>query len=220
MYSRCTTIEMDSSGNLFGDLFEEPRNLEAIKLADADLKFAPRFFGADEADHWFKVLMQETPWRQDPIKVWGKMYLQPRLTAWYGDPGNAYTYSGITMQPLPWTAALAQIKATLEDAAKTTFNSVLINLYRNQQDSVGWHSDDEPELGKNPVIASLSLGETRTFKLKHKSDKLQKPLAIDLSHGSLLIMGGTTQQCWAHAVEKERSVKGPRINLTFRQIRF
>lgn len=203
----------------FGDLFGEQHAFASIQLADADLKFASVFYSADEADRWFKTLMQETPWRQDPIQVWGKTYLQPRLTAWYGDSGRSYSYSGITMQPLPWTPGLQQIKTALEGASGAQFNSVLINLYRDQQDSVGWHSDNEPELGKNPVIASLSLGATRTFKLKHKTDKQQKPLALNLTHGSLLIMGGSTQECWQHAVDKEGTVKGPRINLTFRTIK-
>jgi alkylated DNA repair dioxygenase AlkB len=206
---------MDTSGDLFGD--QQP--LAEIKLVDADLKFARNFYPAAEADRWFKVLMENTPWRQDEIAVWGKTHLQPRLTAWYGDPGRAYSYSGITMQPLPWTPELLQIKSALEEFAGASFNSVLINLYRDQQDSVGWHSDNEPELGKNPVIASLSLGETRTFKLKHKSNKQQKPLALDLTHGSLLIMGGSTQECWLHAVDKERSARRARINLTFRHIK-
>jgi len=206
---------MDTSGDLFGgqQLFTD------ISLNDADLKFARNFYTSAEADRWFEVLMQETPWRQDTIKVWGKSHAQPRLTAWYADPGRAYSYSGITMQPLVWTSALSQIKDAMEDAVGVQFNSVLINLYRDQHDSVGWHSDNEPELGKNPVIASLSLGATRTFKLKHKSDKQQKPLALALTHGSLLIMGGSTQECWQHAVEKERTAIQARINLTFRNIK-
>jgi alkylated DNA repair dioxygenase AlkB len=207
--------EMETSG----ELFSEQHLFVDIKLIDADLKFARGFYTAAEADRWFYALKRDTRWRQDEIKVWGKTHLQPRLTAWYGDPGRAYSYSGITLQPLPWTPELLQIKSSVEDAADMDFNSVLINLYRDQQDSVGWHSDNEPELGKNPVIASLSLGEARTFKLKHKSNKQQKPLMLDLTHGSLLIMSGSTQECWLHAVEKETSARQARINLTFRRIK-
>lgn len=200
------------------DLFDEKRELESICMIDADLKFIRSFLPKSQADRIFDVLLKETPRRQDPIKVWGKLYLQPRLSAWYGDPETLYSYSGIRLEPLSWTATLFAIKADIEKISGTRFNSVLINQYRDQQDSVGWHSDDEPELGRDPVIASLSLGETRTFKLKHKTNRHEKPRAIDLPHGSLLLMAGATQRCWLHAIEKERSPKQPRINLTFRTI--
>ena len=202
----------------FSDLFDQKRELESICMIDADLKFIRSFFPRSQADRIFEVLLKETPWRQDPIKVWGKLYLQPRLSAWYGDAETLYSYSRIRLEPLAWTATLLAIKADIEEISGTRFNSVLINQYRDQQDSVGWHSDDEPELGRAPVIASLSLGETRTFKLKHKTSKHEKPRAIDLPHGSLLLMAGATQRCWLHAIEKERSPKQPRINLTFRTI--
>jgi alkylated DNA repair dioxygenase AlkB len=201
------------------DLFGDSRELESISLIDADLKFMRSFYEKSQADHYLKLLLKETPWRQDSINVWGKTHLQPRLTAWYGDPGTSYSYSGIRLQPLAWTATLQAIKIAVEEVANSRFNSVLINLYRDHQDSVGWHSDDEPELGHNPVIGSVSLGETRTFKLKHKRNRQEKPLAIDLTHGSLLLMAGPTQECWHHAIDKERMSKQPRINLTFRSIR-
>lgn len=200
------------------DLFDEKRELESICMIDGDLKFMRSFLPKSQADRLFDVLLKETPWRQDPIKVWGKWYLQPRLSAWYGDPETVYSYSGIRLEPLAWTAALLAIKADIEEISGTRFNSVLINQYRDHQDSVGWHSDDEPELGRDPVIASLSLGEIRTFKLKHKTSKREKPRAIDLPHGSLLLMAGATQRCWLHAIEKERAPKQSRINLTFRTI--
>lgn len=206
---------MPSSQDLFGD----SRELETIKLVDADLKFLRSFYSPSRADHYFRTLISDTPWRQEPIKVWGKVYLQPRLTSWYGDVGSGYSYSGIKLEPLAWTPTLMEIKAEVEQITGNRFNSVLINQYRDQQDSVGWHSDDERELGTDPVIASLSLGETRTFRMKHKSDKQQKPLAIDLTHGSLLVMAGSTQQCWQHAVDKEREAKLVRINLTFRSVK-
>ena len=200
------------------DLFDDRRELESISLIDADLKFMRSFFEKSQADHYFKLLLEETPWRQDSIKVWGKTHLQPRLTAWYGDPDTSYSYSGIQLESLAWTATLQAIKTAVEEVVGSRFNSVLINLYRDQQDSVGWHSDDEPELGHNPVIGSVSLGETRTFKLKHKTNKHEKQLAVDLTHGSLLVMAGPTQKRWHHAIDKERMPKQPRINLTFRSI--
>jgi alkylated DNA repair dioxygenase AlkB len=200
------------------DLFDDRRELESISLTDADLKFMRSFYEKSQADRYFALLLKETPWRQDSINVWGKTHLQPRLTAWYGDPDTPYSYSGIRLEPLTWTATLKAIKTDVEEVANSRFNSVLINLYRDQHDSVGWHSDDEPELGHNPVIASLSLGETRIFKLKHKTNKQEKRLAVDLTHGGLLLMAGPTQNCWHHAVDKESVPKQPRINLTFRSI--
>ena len=201
------------------DLFDEQRELESIDMIDADLKFVRAFYSTSHADRIFEVLLKETPWRQDTIKVWGKLHLQPRLSAWYGDPETLYSYSGIRLEPLGWTPTLLAIKADIEEISGARFNSVLINQYRDQQDSVGWHSDDEPELGSDPVIASLSLGETRTFKLKHKTSKHEKPRAIGLPHGSLLLMAGPMQRCWLHAIDKERVPKQARINLTFRRIR-
>jgi alkylated DNA repair dioxygenase AlkB len=199
-------------------LFSEAASLESLGLPDADIRFMPCFYDNTEAQHHFKLLLGETPWRQDPIKVWGKEHLQPRLTAWYGDAGTDYTYSGLRLEPLVWSAHLLAIKSRIEALSGTHFNSVLINLYRDERDSVGWHSDDEPELGERPVIASLSLGEMRTFKLKHRLRKEEKTVALDLTSGSLLLMGGSTQRYWAHAIEKERAAKGARINLTFRTI--
>jgi alkylated DNA repair dioxygenase AlkB len=200
-------------------LFNDRQELEPICVVDADIRFMRSFYPPPISDRYYGILLDETPWRQDRIKIWGKEHLQPRLVAWHGDQGARYSYSGISMAQNPWAPTLLSIKSDIEAIAGVDFNSVLINLYRNQQDSVGWHSDDEPELGQNPVIASLSLGETRTFKLKHKTKKQEKPLAIDLVHGSLLLMAGTTQACWLHAIDKVRADKGPRINLTFRCIR-
>lgn len=200
------------------ELFGEDGTFEAIDLADADVRLMRAFYTEAEADRQFEILLRDTPWRADKITVWGKEYPQPRLTAWYGDPGADYTYSGLRMQALPWSAALDKIKSDIEAKSGARFNSVLINLYRDERDSVGWHSDDEPELGATPLIASLSLGATRTFKLKSKKGHRNKPVALDLTHGSLLLMGGDTQRHWSHAVEKERLPVGPRINLTFRTI--
>ncbi|HEY8027553.1 MAG TPA: alpha-ketoglutarate-dependent dioxygenase AlkB [Burkholderiaceae bacterium] len=206
-----------AAGNSLG-LFGEDGTFEAIDLPDADIRLMRGFYTEAEADRQFEILLRDTAWRADTITVWGKEYPQPRLTAWYGDPGADYTYSGLRMQALPWSPALGKIKADIEAKSGTRFNSVLINLYRNEHDSVGWHSDDEPELGAMPLIASLSLGATRRFKLKYKKGHRNKPFALDLTHGSLLLMGGDTQRYWSHAVEKERLSVGPRINLTFRTI--
>jgi alkylated DNA repair dioxygenase AlkB len=205
---------LGDSLNLFGD----DRTFEPIALPDADIRLMRRFYDAQQADRNFAGLLRDTPWRADTIKVWGKEYPQPRLTAWYGDAGADYTYSGLRMAPLPWSDELARIKSEIEAVCDARFNSVLINLYRDERDSVGWHSDDEPELGPAQLIASLSLGATRTFRLKHKKRPHDKAAGIALTHGSLLLMGGDTQRYWSHAVDKERQPTAPRINLTFRTI--
>lgn len=199
-------------------LFDDLHKPQPLQLPDADLRLVRRFYEEDEAQRHFAALKEELAWRHEPITLWGKQYLQPRLTAWYGEPGTDYTYSGLRMEPLPWTPRVAGIKAAIEALCGQRFNSVLANLYRDERDSVGWHSDDEPELGKTPFIASLSLGETRIFKLRHKTRKEIKPVSFELGNGSLLLMGGRTQQHWLHAVEKERQTRGARINLTFRLI--
>ena len=204
------------SDSLF--LFDDASRLEPIQATDAELAFAPQFYSAAKADAVFTQLLDETNWRQDRIQVWGKSHLQPRLTAWHGDAGSTYQYSGIHLVPQNWTATLRQIQHDISHATGHQFNSVLLNLYRDQQDSMGWHSDDEPELGRNPVIASFSLGATRSFKLKHKTRPEQHSLKLDLSHGSLLIMAGATQHHWQHSISKVTRATGPRINLTFRRI--
>ena len=161
-------------------------------------------------------LIADVPWRQENIVVWNKVYLQPRLIASYGDRDTDYTYSGLTLSPLPWTDLLLEIKRRVENVAEASFNSVLLNYYRDNRDSMGFHSDDEPELG--PVIASLSLGEERTFVLKHKLNKSAKPVRLKLASGSLLLMKGETQRNWKHGIAKLTRPCGPRVNLTFRRI--
>lgn len=199
-------------------LFDSPADLESIPLIDGKLDFAEHFYSLAQTDALFAQLLNDTPWRQDNIQVWGKTHLQPRLTAWHGEPDTAYSYSGIQLTPNAWNPTLIKIKNDISAATGHPFNSVLLNLYRDQRDSMGWHSDDEPELGQNPVIASLSLGATRTFKLKHKTRTEQKILNLDLQHGSLLIMAGSTQHHWLHSISKQTRTIAPRINLTFRQI--
>ena len=164
----------------------------------------------------FEQLLAEVAWQQDVVHMYGKKIAVPRLQALYGDPGTDYQYTGISLTPNAWTPLLLSLKEQIELKTKQKFNSVLINLYRDQNDTVGWHSDDEKELGNNPTIASLTLGYKRNFSLKHKqrSEKLTLPLAS----GSLFIMAGESQHYWLHAVPRSKKEMGPRINLTFRKI--
>lgn len=159
-------------------------------------------------------LIADTPWRADTVVVYGKRYLQPRLTAWYGDA--SYTYSGLTLHPLPPTPLLRDLHAAVERLSGHRYNSVLLNYYRDGADSMGMHSDDEPELGPQPVIASLSFGATRTFILRHKRTK--RTVKLDLPDGSLLLMAGDLQKNWVHGINKTAKPLGPRVNLTFRYV--
>ncbi len=186
-------------------------------LPDCRVSYSPGFLAPARAEALFTRLLAEVPWRQDSITVFGKTYPQPRLTALYGEAGKAYSYSGITMHPLPFTPALLELKEEVEGACGQSFSTVLLNLYRNGRDSNGWHADNEPELGPAPFIASVSLGATRAFHLKHRRLKDQR-LKLDLAAGSLLLMAGETQQHWLHQVPKTLRPVGPRINLTFRKI--
>jgi alkylated DNA repair dioxygenase AlkB len=192
--------------------------LASLSLLDADISIHQRFFDCPESDQFFADLLTGVDWRQDHIRLYGKSIPLPRLTAWYGEAGKSYTYSGIAMQPEPWTATLLVIKSRIERWAEVSFNSVLLNLYRDGQDSVAWHSDDELELGINPVIASVSFGATRRFDLKHKHKRDLKQVEIELTHGSLLLMKGETQHHWQHQIPKTKKIIQPRINLTFRTI--
>ena len=202
---------------VISDLFGASRQLERLAVPDADLHFMHGFYPPDECAGLLAALLEQTPWRQERIEVWGKVHDQPRLTSWHGDPGTRYTYSGITLDTCPWTPALARMRQDVEAATGQRFNSVLLNLYRDQHDCVGWHSDNERELGRAPLIASLSLGATRSFRLRHR-ERAHPPVNISLTDGSLLLMAGDTQRNWQHAVPRETREKGPRINLTFRQI--
>lgn len=191
---------------------------EQIEIADGDLFFYPNFFTVEESESFFFELDETIKWRQDLINLYGKTFPIPRLNAWYGDSDKPYTYSGIDMEPEPWTPALLEIKTAVEEVAEVEFNSVLVNKYRNGKDSVAWHSDDEPELGKNPIIASVSFGETRRFVLRHKYREDVGKISLDLTDGSLLIMKGETQHFWQHQIPKTSRKVAPRINLTFRVI--
>jgi len=163
------------------------------------------------------VTFSNINWQQDYIKLYGKAIPLPRLTAWYGDAGKAYTYSGITSHPKPWNEGLLYIKHSIEQKLGHSFNSVLLNWYRGGEDHMGWHCDDEKELGVNPVIASANFGVSRDFVLRKKLDKSAR-LSFPLKHGTLLIMRGALQHHWEHSVPKRKKAKGSRINLTFRTI--
>ncbi len=186
-------------------------------LPDAEIIYFPAFLSREEADSIFLELLKNTPWQQDEITVYGKKHLQPRLTALYGNEGKPYSYSNIKMQPHFWTLLLQKIKSLVENTTETNFTTVLLNYYRDGNDSNGWHADNEKELGMNPIIASLSLGAERNFQLKHNTDTTQKKNII-LENGSLLLMKGTTQHFWKHQVPKTAKTIGSRINLTFRAI--
>jgi len=192
---------------------------ERIPMPDAEVFYLARLALAKPNERLVEQLIAEIPWQSEEVLMWGRRLSQPRLTAWHGDAGASYAYSGIELHPSPWTPILLDIKTRIEELVGATFNSVLLNYYRNHQDSIGFHSDDEPELGERPVIASLSLGAERTFVLKHKTLKRTEPVRLRLASGSLLLMRGDTQRCWRHGVPKESRPCGPRINMTFRQIK-
>ncbi|UOQ73516.1 alpha-ketoglutarate-dependent dioxygenase AlkB family protein [Hymenobacter cellulosilyticus] len=194
--------------------------LTLLPLPAAEVLLDPVFLAAPHEQALLTELTASVAWRQEPIRLFGKEVLQPRLTAWYGDAGAQYSYSGLTWQPLPWTPPLQQLREQVEAACGTSFNSVLLNLYRNGQDSMGWHADNEPELGPAPVIASVSLGAVRRFRLRPRDPQRtpHEPLTLELASGSLLVMRGPTQQHWLHAVPKTARPAGPRLNLTFRNI--
>lgn len=194
--------------------------LVPIALPNAELLFDADFLPPSQAQTLLTELTATLAWEQQPIKLFGRQVLQPRLTAWYGDAGATYRYSGLHLEPQPWTPALHRLRAQVEAAAGTRFNSVLLNLYRTGQDSMGWHADDEPELGPEPVIASVTLGATRSFRLRPRDPHLtpHAPVTLPLTAGSLLLMQGPTQHQWLHALPKTARPVAPRLNLTFRQI--
>ena len=182
---------------------------------DGEAFFFENVFSKEESDQYLMKLQNEIAWRQEPIKIFGKSVMQPRLTAWYGDADKTYRYSGLLMTPQAWSPSLLEIKKRVEALAAVEFTSVLLNFYRNERDSMGWHRDNEKELGQNPVIGSVSFGATRRFDFRHYFEKSLKS-SVDLTHGSFLLMKGATQQNWEHSIQKSSRPIGPRINLTFR----
>jgi alkylated DNA repair dioxygenase AlkB len=197
------------------DLFDPVPVLTPIPLDDGTLLMLAQLPLGASNEAVLARLIAETDWRSEVITVWGKQHPQPRLTAWHGEA--AYTYSGLTLAPLAFTPLQLEIKAAVELATGRQFNSVLLNYYRDERDSMGMHSDDEAELGPEPAIASVSFGATRTFILKHKAKKAT--VKLDLTSGSLLLMAGQTQANWLHGINKQTRTSGPRVNLTFRNIR-
>jgi alkylated DNA repair dioxygenase AlkB len=189
----------------------------ALDLPDADVALDAAWLAAGEADALFEALRAAVPWDVHRIRMFGRVVDSPRLSCWIGDSGAGYRYSGAHFEPNPWPVALRPIRARLADELRIDFNSVLANLYRDGRDCMGWHSDDEPELGSRPLIASLSLGGTRRFVLKHRKDPSMK-LALELPPGSLLVMRGATQANYRHALPRTARPVGARINLTFRRI--
>lgn len=192
--------------------------VERLTLPGADLTLIRRPGLGILPDELLGQLLAETPWQQESITLYGKTHLQPRLLSWHGDPDAAYRYSGKTYQPRPWTDLLERLRDRMTGLADASFNSVLLNYYRDQRDSMGLHADDEPELGPQPVIASLSLGEERVLYFRHKRDRGAQGLDVPLPSGSVLIMRGATQDNWKHGIRKLTRQCGPRVNLTFRNI--
>lgn len=190
----------------------------AYRFADADIRLNRHFLPPAAATEFMNELLPAVDWQQDTLTLFGKTHGLPRLHQWYGDQGTVYKWSGIEMQPRPWLPALARLRDAVESQAKTKFNCVLVNLYRDGRDCMGWHADDEAALGKQPVIASISLGAERDLLLRRRGAR-SKSERISLSHGSLLIMAGDAQSNWQHAVPRRKHVAEARINLTFRYIR-
>lgn len=177
--------------------------------------FYTGFFDKEESDQYLSYLSSNVTWKQEPIKIFGKTILQPRFTAFYGDEGISYSYSGITMNAMPWTTVLQRIKEHIETKFEVKFNSCLLNHYRNGEDSMGWHRDNEKNLGRYPFIASVSFGAHRIFQFRHYINKIPI-ISVDLTHGSLLVMKAETQHLWEHRLPKTILATTPRINLTFR----
>lgn len=224
------------SGKDYSAEIDKEENSILLRVPNGSLSYLPQFISPGEADEYLGYFMEQTekgidsdtenpeicgwknvPWRQDPIKMFGKMVLQPRLTAWYADEGKNYQYSGLQMIVNPWNERMLKLKSKVEAAANSSFNSVLLNAYRNGQDYMGWHADDEPELGTNPLIASVNFGASRRFLLRRNSNQEEK-IEILLRHGSLLLMQGPLQHFWKHSIPKQLKINQLRVNLTFRKI--
>lgn len=192
-------------------------SLQHFVLPQAELLFWPKWLSPEQAERCYQQLAQQLNWQQPAIKIFGKAVLIPRQQVWMGDPHCSYKYSGVLFEPEPWHPLVKQLTGKVNELCQTRFNSVLLNWYADGQQHMGWHSDDEPELGENPHIASLSLGQQRFFDLKHKN--LGTQLKLGLGHGSLLLMAGQCQQYWQHRVPKMAAATQGRINLTFREIK-
>lgn len=190
--------------------------IESIVHIDADVRYWGLVFTPEEAAHWFNCLRDTIEWKRDEVKLYGKTYVTDREVAWYGDEGKNYRYSGSIKKALPWTEGLTELKLIAERLTGATYNSCLLNYYHNGAEGMGWHSDDEPELGTEPCIASFSFGAERPLQFKHKTKDIKAECLLE--DGSLLLMAGKTQQYWKHCLPKRLKIKQPRINLTFRRI--
>ena len=201
------------------DLFatHTPKDGEPVVLPNGEYLYFPHFFERSIADQYLQRFIDNIEWRQESMNMYGKQVLFPRLTSWYGDNDKPYSFSGITLNPHAWSEELLFIKSKIEPICETVFNSVLLNLYRDGNDSISWHTDAEKELGRNPLIASVNFGAERKFQIKH--NETGEIHDIILKHGSLLIMRGELQHYWKHQVPKQKTLNKPRVNLTFRLIK-
>lgn len=188
-----------------------------IALDHADLQYWPQWADDEVAQGWLDTLLGDTPWTQPQIRLYGRQFTVPRQVAWYGDADARYRYSGLVHEPLPWTPLLNEIRRLLQAHIGESLNGVLLNFYRDGQDAMGWHSDDEAELGPEPLVVSLNLGATRRFDFRRKGTSRIEH-SLELRHGSLLVMRGPTQHYWQHQIARTRKVTEPRLNLTFRQL--
>lgn len=209
--------QIDIFGNVIKGNSINGNEREITQIENGEYIFYPKFFPKSESDILLKSLRNNILWKQESMNMYGRNVSFPRLTAWYGDTDKPYSFSGITLTPNTWNEELITIKRKIEPIAKVAFNSVLLNLYRDGNDSISWHTDAEKELGLNPVIASVNFGATRNFQLRHI--KTKQKIEIELSHGSLLIMRGQLQHFWQHQVPKTAKRVNERINLTFRVIK-
>lgn len=200
-----------------GDLFQQSLTEAIENSTSGQLKFYPAWLNQATADRYFLALKREIDWQEESIKMYGRSVTVPRLVAWYGDPDAAYTYSGVLHQPKPWIKPLEALRNKIKDELNIVTNSVLANLYRDGLDSMGWHSDNEAELGDEPTIVSVSLGQPRYFDFRAIENHRNKH-RLELTHGSLLIMSGAFQHQWQHQIPKQRRISESRINLTFRYV--
>lgn len=207
--------------NLFGENTQNDLKNSIVEglnsLKNGEIFFNEFFFQKDESDFLFESLLQKVIWEQESMNIYGKKVYLPRLTAWYGDKDKNYSFSGITLNPNPWIDEILVVKTKVEQLTNSKFNSVLLNRYRNGNDSISWHTDAEKELGESPLIASVNFGAERKFQIRHINTKEKKEIV--LSNGSLIIMQGEFQHFWQHQVPKTNTSIGERINLTFRQIK-
>ncbi|WP_018970850.1 alpha-ketoglutarate-dependent dioxygenase AlkB family protein [Rubritalea marina] len=196
------------------DLFaEEPRN---ILRHDGEVWYRAEALDAQCGDVWFAALLADEHWSNDVLMMFGKEVTTARQVIWYGDAGLSYRYSGVTKHAIPWSDTMLEILDWVEHVTGERFNSCLLNRYQSGDEGMGWHSDNEPELGEEPVIAALSLGAERRMRFRHISSK--ETAAIDLVHGSLLVMRGSTQERWQHCIAKTKRINEPRVSLTFRRV--